>query len=180
MLMLIFGPTGVGKSTIISSLVDDYQFSCVVTYTTRPARTDDRFKRTVSEQEFDRLVSRGFLFRSKPPIGGFRYGESALDLSESRSLNGFWCLDMSISSFDLYKEFDPLNVIVLPKDADQLKDQLASCDREDRIERALSELASIQCYATTVSGDKNWHVLLNVPSRCGDVAAECARLARPR
>lgn len=176
MLLLLYGPTGVGKSTVIELLVDRYGFQCITTYTTRDERTDDRFKRPVTLEEFNRLNAAGDFFRVKPPIGDVFYAESGDELERSRLTSENWCLDMSLQNWETYADFKPLKIFLLPSVAHQLEDQLVMAGRPERIERAKSELAEIKKFIEATPATQAWSVLMNPPGQAESVAAECARL----
>jgi guanylate kinase len=170
MLMLLYGPTGVGKSTVINILVERYQFSCVTTFTTRPPRDDDRYKISLSEEEFSRYLRSNMIFCEKPPIGGFRYGEHAVELEASTCPDSKWCLDMSIKA---------LNVVLLPENTRQLESQLERGNRPDRILRARQELIDIENHLSSSRWpDGEWRVLVNNIGMAEDVANTCEHLSR--
>lgn len=76
-LIIIAGPSGVGKTTVIKELLRrnvDYRAS--VTYTTRPARkksTEDKIMHHVSQAAFDDLRRRGE-FLEWATVHGYLYG----------------------------------------------------------------------------------------------------------
>lgn len=75
-LIIISGPSGVGKSTICAKLCERLPAEFSVSYTTRPIRPNERdgsSYRFVSQAEFDRLQSAGGLLESAH-VYGHSYG----------------------------------------------------------------------------------------------------------
>ena len=78
LLLVISGPSGVGKDTVLARLKERGQpFHYTVTMTTRPPREDEAadgpFLRFASEEEFGRLLAEdGFLEHAQ--VYGYRYG----------------------------------------------------------------------------------------------------------
>lgn len=76
LLVIISGPSGVGKSTICAKLCEQLPAEFSVSYTTRPIRpneTDGSSYRFVSQVEFDRLQSSGGMLESAH-VYGHSYG----------------------------------------------------------------------------------------------------------
>ncbi len=75
-LLVISGPSGVGKSTVVEALRRRRPFGFSVSATTRaprPGEVDGEHYHFVSEEAFDRLVDRGELLEWAT-YGGHRYG----------------------------------------------------------------------------------------------------------
>ena len=88
LLIVISGPSGVGKDTIVKRLLEiDPKLRYSVSYTTRPMRdyeVDGEHYSFVSEPEFAELVRQGeFLEHAK--YSGHRYGTSAARVEKARS-----------------------------------------------------------------------------------------------
>ncbi|MHC4818017.1 MAG: guanylate kinase [Planctomycetota bacterium] len=75
-LVVVSGPSGVGKTTVCDHLLRRPEFERVVTATTRPARGDERNDvdyRFLSEEEFDRWIEQQ-RFLEWARVHGHRYG----------------------------------------------------------------------------------------------------------
>ncbi len=85
LLIVISGPGGVGKDTIIERLLaEDSRLRYSISYTTRPRRdyeVDGQHYTFVSEEEFEELVRRGEFLEHKT-VNGHLYGTSASRVEE--------------------------------------------------------------------------------------------------
>jgi guanylate kinase len=75
-LVVVSGPSGVGKTTVCDFLLQREEFERVVTATTRPARGDERHGIDylfLTEAEFDRGIEQGF-FLEWARVHDHRYG----------------------------------------------------------------------------------------------------------
>jgi len=75
-LIVVSGPSGVGKSTVVAALHRQHPFFFSVSVTTRARRASERDGvdyRFVSDREFDALLGAGELLESAE-YSGFRYG----------------------------------------------------------------------------------------------------------
>lgn len=88
LLIVISGPSAVGKDTIVKRLLElDPMVRYSVSYTTRPRRDyeiQDVHYSFVSEPEFARLVRAGE-FLENATYNGYRYGTSASRVEEARA-----------------------------------------------------------------------------------------------
>jgi len=72
-LLLLLGPSGVGKSTIIKDmLARDRRFVYVTPYMTRPLRKGETDKISISDAELDTMIA-GNQFWSVNTLYGVRY-----------------------------------------------------------------------------------------------------------
>jgi guanylate kinase len=84
-LFIVSGPSGSGKETIISHLLDRVErLKRISTYATRPMRPGEEEGRPyhfITDAEFDRLIGTGEIFEHETVYGSYRYGSprSALD-----------------------------------------------------------------------------------------------------
>lgn len=178
-LLLLYGATGVGKSTVLKILKRNLGFSLVRVYTTRPARHDDDGKISITECEFDDLLKKSVIFVEKRPLGTFRYGESKEDLEAASQGSEPWALDMGIRYYELYRRFRPIDVVLDPPTPEALVQQLTEAKRLDRLSTARDDVAEIEKFIATCGAT----VVARVRSETGkpEVAARaCAALIRER
>lgn len=95
-LVLLLGPSGVGKSTVIRALcASDPRFSYVRPYTTRPLRAGETEKVHVSEEEMDSLDAAGSLVALNR-LYGVRYGTPKKPIEDALSTNSVPLLDWPV------------------------------------------------------------------------------------
>ncbi len=98
-LLVISGPSGVGKSTICRRLVQRLDAFLSVSVTTRPRReneVDGRDYRFVSREEFERLLSEGRLLEHARVYGGHCYGTPAAPVEEALAAGRVVILEIEI------------------------------------------------------------------------------------
>lgn len=154
------GPSGVGKSTLIQALMDEYpgRFSFSVSHTTREKRegevngVDYNF---VSTDEFERMI-KAEKFVEYAQVHGWYYGTSYESVSNVLSSGGTCVLDLDVQGIETLRKSENLDwdarfVWVAPPSVDALRERLVSRGTETeetlkaRIDTATRELA----YAAT-------------------------------
>lgn len=142
MLILVLGPSGVGKSTLIARLNTELGMRVVHTYTTRPARADDLFKTSVPSTSIDALAQQGRLFLRKPPIFDHEYAEDwhQLQVALCSKRLQLWLLDMGWRNLSLYRSSQTRHVLLLPKCINDLAIRL---NLSGRTNRHVSETAEL-------------------------------------
>lgn len=139
MLVLIGGPTGVGKTTLIEALAAE-GCGVVHTLTTRPARPDDHFKTSVSPEAYRRAA--GTLFWPAQYLYGHFYGEDyATVMAAACPLNPRpWLIDAAPETIVIFDHVPHLRLILMPADGDALLARtLATANRLERLEKAREE-----------------------------------------
>jgi len=90
-LIIISGPSGVGKTTICKALCLEEGFVESVSTTTRPKRSTEEYGKDyyfISEKSFDGLVNHN-AFLEWQQFAGFRYGTTKTELDEKLRKNNF-------------------------------------------------------------------------------------------
>lgn len=145
MLVLLFGPSGVGKTTIIRSLVADFKWSPVISVVTRAPRADDDFKIHVSHTDFECLAAHMKLWSDVSQFGE-RYGTLKAEVRCAIEDEGtFYVLDFSIARrSDFFEGFRHLPIVILPETEYALEKQLERSGRTERIAAARDDLQVFQ------------------------------------
>ena len=95
MILIITGPSGVGKNTIIDALSRKIKFNFSVSHTTRPKRVSEvngKDYHFISNNEFQNMIKNNELVEYEE-YGGYIYGTSRLELQK----NGLVILDLEVN-----------------------------------------------------------------------------------
>ena len=144
--LLILGPSGVGKSSVIERLLErDGRFVYVSPFTTRELRPGETDKAHLSEAE---LEARRDEFLCVNELYGIKYATPKETILTALRTGGFPVLDWPIDRLGLMQEAFPDGLFVvylLPSTGDLLRQRL-SLDARDpehkRLQRGLEEIAS--------------------------------------
>lgn len=149
--LLLLGPSGVGKSTIMDELMKlDARFTYISPYTTRPLRSGEGNKVSVSREEMEVMESRGEFVVVNELFGGILYGTPRAPIEEALARNIFPMLDWPADRMHIMVEafFGKLCVIyVAPPSLSVLRERLAIDGRDadgQRFASAQSELERLQ------------------------------------
>ena len=88
-MIIIVGKTASGKDTVVKKLVDDYKYTKIITYATRPMRKGEQQDITyhfISDEEFKQKIDEGFFAEWKSYItneGVWYYGSSLEDIKNA-------------------------------------------------------------------------------------------------
>ena len=157
-LIIISGPSGVGKSTITQELlssIKNLDFS--VSYTTRDKRTmenDQEHYKFISKDQFEEMVDEN-LFLEYEQVHGNLYGTPIEPIRESLRYNHSVLLDIDVkgaSSIINTNHFDSLSIFIKPPSINELEKRLidrndmSKEDIEQRIEVATKEILQSQYF----------------------------------
>ena len=181
-LIVMSGPSGVGKSTVIAQLLaqrKDMYFS--VSYTTRSPRTgevDGVNYNFVSREEFERMIAQNELLEYAEYVNNY-YGTS-LKLIQDKLNSGIdVLLDIEVQGAAKVRNLCPeaLFIFVIPPSFDELSRRLhgRQTDSEEvimgRLEKARIEFAEIPNYDYVVVNDTVSNAVDEIKSIL--TAAEC-------
>ena len=161
MLVIISGPSGSGKGTVVSQLKNDYALSIsVTTRAPRPGEQDgtDYFFRT--EEEFFALRENNELLEHAVYVGKY-YGTPRKYVEEQIDLGNVVVLEIEVNgALQVKKKFpDAVLVFLIPPTLNELARRLAfratedALEIEDRLRRALEEIELIPHYDYLVIND---------------------------
>jgi guanylate kinase len=175
---VITGPSGVGKGTLIRTLLERVpELELSVSATTRaprPGELDGRDYHFLSEAEFDRRVLEGD-FLEHADYSGRRYGTLASELERRLADGASVVLEIEVQGARQVKEKMPeaVRIFIAPPSEEALRTRLVGrgtddeAQRERRLATAKSELAAKDEFDTVVIND-----------RLDDAADELERIVR--
>lgn len=164
------GVSGVGKTTVTDKLVDMYKWKVIPTFMTRALRSGEVDKITLSREMFLARKDRGDFFCVDEFYGNL-YAVLINSINNAaQQKNELWVIDRPITKVTTYNNFSFVNIIILPEDEDQLKEQVMHCGRMDRLEGILQDYHEnyVQYYSGTKSD--NTFAIVNYRNQTSNVA----------
>lgn len=144
MLLIISGPSGAGKGTLVKKLMDtdsSFRFSCsVTTRAPRAGEIEGVHYHFVTEEEYQRLVDEN-AFLEYATVHGHCYGTLRAPVEEmmANGLNVLLDIDTQGALHVMQNASDYVSVFILPPSFQDLRARLhnRSTDKPDEIERRL-------------------------------------------
>jgi guanylate kinase len=179
-LVVLAGPTAVGKGTVAGVIRDEYPEVWIsVSATTRPPRqgeVDGVHYHFVSDDEFDAMIAGGELLEWAVVHGAARYGTPRRPVEEALAAGRPALLEIDLQGARQVKQTmpDALFVFLKPPSWDELVRRLVgrgtegAAERERRLATAREELAAEAEFDVTI-----------VNREVHDAAAELVTLMRP-
>jgi len=148
--LLLLGPSGVGKSTIIEELIRiDERFTYISPYMTRGLRDGEKNKIPIGNEEMNILWNKGELLVINTLYDDIRYATPRVPIIKALKENRFPVLDWPISRVEIMTEsfLDQLYLVyVAPVSIDVLKNRLNIDNRDINGKRFESACSELQAY----------------------------------
>ena len=165
MLLVISGPSGAGKGTLVEKLLDiDPSFAFSVSVTTRARRKneiEDVHYHFISEEEYDKLLEQD-AFLEHASVHGHRYGTLKQEVYErtERGQNVLLDIDPQGAREVMDREKDCVSIFILPPSYEELRVRLHTRNTEApeeiqrRLENARGEIAQMRRYRYLIVNDE--------------------------
>lgn len=186
LLLVIGGPSGVGKSTLIRTLMDqvpDVRFSVsATTRAPRPGEVDGEHYHFLDRETFEQRVGEG-AFLEHAEVYGHLYGTPWQSIAGDLDAGRVVLLDIDAQGTTQvrHRTAEAVHVMILPPDATALEERLRARGTEDeatiqrRLRDGLAQLAQVGLYDYLVV---NAHLPTARATLVGIVLAELARPQR--
>jgi len=151
-LVILVGPSGVGKSTLLERALKDFEVLCdTVTYTSRPMRTGEKEGvpyHFVTRDKFRQMIDLG-IFVEWAEVHGNLYGTPTIQLDEYWGRGKVAIMDVDIQGAKNLKSRYPqaLTIFIVPPSIDALRQRVVArekgkvpADLEIRMQTALKEI----------------------------------------
>lgn len=180
-LIVLSGPSGVGKSTVIAELMGQRELYFSVSFTTRVPRVgevDGKNYNFVTRPEFERMIAAGELLEYTEYQGNY-YGTSLKVLQDKLDAGTDVLLDVEVEGAGNVRKRCPeaLLIFMIPPSFEELSRRLhaRNTDAEEvingRLARAREEYKEIPKYDYLVINDKVSHAVTEIEAIL--TAAEC-------
>lgn len=138
-LIVLSGPSGSGKATLLRYVTKHTDIRRVVTYTTRrprPGEIDGRDYHFVSKEEFDRMYRDGDLIEAEQVYGDFSYG-SPKDIFGGTPSDVI--MELDTKGAENYRKFHPniITIFILPPSIEELVRRIESRHSEVNLKERL-------------------------------------------
>lgn len=182
-LVIISGPSGVGKSTICKRLVDEYKdVSLSVSMTTRPksdSEVDGRDYYFIAREEFEKKISAGEFLEYAEVFGNF-YGTPKDKVEQELAEGKTVILEIDVQGARKVKtsHSDVLMIFILPPTPKELATRMNGRGRDDeqtskiRLELADDEIASAWRYYNNMVINEDLDLAVNEVANIAGLTAK--------
>lgn len=168
LLIVLSGPSGVGKGTVRAAIFEDNRYGYVysVSATTRkirPGEVDGKDYHFISRQEFEQLISQDALLEYAEYVGNY-YGTPMAKIEENLAAGHDVFLEIEVQGAlkvrEKVKPEDAVFIFLAPPNLTELEGRLVGRGTDDqaviyeRMQRACEEIDMMQYYDYVVVNDR--------------------------
>ncbi len=135
MLIILYGTSCVGKTSIERTLIERHNLKPVKCYVTRKVRIDDVNRVHVTHSEFRKLRREGEI-KVENNLYGNLYGASESDLMKATKTDTKFILDFSIHNYKKLIKYNPKNIVIT---VDDIRSRIELSGRTNRKSEILEE-----------------------------------------
>ena len=193
-LIIISGPSGVGKSTVVSRLISECQLplKLSVSATTRPVRGDDKPGKNyifLSDEEFKEKIERGEFLEFVEVFGrGHWYGTLREQVATGLNQGKWIILEIDVEGAHKVKQSyaDAISIFIHPGSKEELERRLRGRGTEDetalarRLEVASHEMDAAETYDHIVVNSTVDQTVLDVCQLLTGEASDIKKNARQK
>lgn len=180
MLVVLLGPSGVGKSAVIERLLHEYNWTPLISIVTRPARAGDAFKVSISDDSYDMLRDIGKLW-SDVAQGGYRYALLRSEIEVAVHSTHVFIVDFALGPWKQYfANLEHAKIYLTAETRDALALRLKMADREDRLESSLRSGEELEEWFSKEGSAMGVIRLINLTDRLEDVVASIAAVVQEK
>lgn len=178
MLVLLLGPSGVGKSSIISNLVQNYNWVPIISWITREERANELFKVSISSKSYEMLATNDLLWSDVRQLGhcyGLLRNEINAALSDR---SRFHIVDYGLAARTKYFSDVEHMVLYLTTDTEAtLRTRITTAGRPERIQSAIHTQQELDIWYAEIGLREGAKRVLNGTDRIDEVSAEINQIA---
>lgn len=144
MLVVLLGPSGVGKSAAIEQLLNNYNWIPLISLVTRPPREGDSFKVSISDDSYNMLRDLEKLW-SDVEQGGYRYALLRSEIELAVHSTSIFIVDFSLEAWKKYfADLKHVSIYVAAETQDSLLLRLQNAKRAARSESSLRSAEELE------------------------------------
>lgn len=180
MLVVLLGPSGVGKTAAIERLLQKYNWTPLISLVTRPPRKGDTFKVSISDDSYNMLRDIGKLW-SDMCQGGYRYALLRSEVEMAVHSKQVFIVDFSLESWKMYfSNLKHVSVYLTAESQEALILRLKKADREDRMESSLQSAEELEDWFSKHGADTGTVRVANITDQLDNAVLSIAAAVQER
>lgn len=138
MLVILYGVSCVGKTTLMRSLEKEFNWKIVTTYMTRKQREGEYEKKQISLSRLIELEEQKF-FLCVNHLASASYGTPLGEIQDAIFQKDVFCLDFPIHKKEIFDQLPYTGIVIMPENIEQLLFQIQASGRNNRKKSILQD-----------------------------------------